>query len=144
MDPIILPSIMIDNSLVNVDKIVVFLDGRVTEDVVGVNINEVNKEVNLWMDTKEEVEEIWAKAEEVLEPLSPLPENLEEIMSGVSQIDIRNITDAAVDLNYPPHVCNIDTTDVQNILVGTDAVENHAFTEKLGKYPSIEESVEIV
>ena len=47
VEPIILPPVMIDNSLVSVDKNVVFLDGEVAEDVVEDNINEVKKEVNL-------------------------------------------------------------------------------------------------
>ena len=63
MEPIILPPVMKDNRLGSVDNIVVFLDWKVTEYVVGININEVNKEVNLWVDTNEEFEKIWAKAE---------------------------------------------------------------------------------
>ena len=107
---------MIDNSLGGVDKIVVFLDGKVTEDVVGSNTNEVKKEVNLCVDNKREFEETWAKSEEVSEPLIPLPEKLEEIMANVDQMDVINITEAAVDLDDPPQVHVIDTTDVENIL----------------------------
>ena len=62
VEPIILPPVMIDNSLVSVDKNVVFLDGEVAEDVVEDNINEVKKEINLWVDNNEEVEEVWDKA----------------------------------------------------------------------------------
>ena len=38
------------------------------------------------------------------EPLSPLPENLEESMASVNQMDVSNITEAAVDLDEPPQV----------------------------------------
>ena len=144
VEPIILPSVMTDNSLGSVDKIVVFLNGRATEDVVDSNIYEVKKEVNLWVDTKEEVEEIWSKAEEVLEPLSPLPEILKESMASVDQMDVRNVTQAAVDLDEPPQVCGIDTTDMENISAGMNTVDKPAITEKLGKLPGIEESVETV
>ena len=65
----------------------------------------------------------------MLEPLSPLPENLEESMASVDQMDVRNITEAAVYLDDPPQVWVIDTTDMDNILVERDAVENPAITE---------------
>ena len=65
----------------------------------------------------------------MLEPLSPLPGNLEESMASVNQMDVTNITEAAVYLDDPPQVWVIDSTDVDNTLVGRDAVENPAITE---------------
>ena len=62
VEPIIIPPVIIYSSLVSVDKNVVFLDGEVAEDVVEDNINEVKKEINLWVDNNEEVEEVWDKA----------------------------------------------------------------------------------
>ena len=50
------------NCLGSDDNIVVFWGGKVIEYVFGRNRNEANKEVNLWVDTKEKVEEIWDKA----------------------------------------------------------------------------------
>ena len=64
------------------------------------------------------------------------------LMASVDQMDVRNITEDTVDLDEPPHVCVTDTTDMDNILAGTDSVENPAITEKLGKSPRIEESME--
>ena len=78
------------------------------------------------------------------EPLILLTEDLEEITTSVDQIDVRNITEADVDLYDPPQVCGIETTDVENISAGTDAVENPAITEKLGKSPRIEYYVDTV
>ena len=68
---------------------------------------------------------------------SPLPENLEESMARVYQMYVINITDGAVDLDETPQVCVIDTTDVDNILPGTDSVEKPDIAEKLGKLPGI-------
>ena len=59
----------------------------------------------------------------MLEPLSPLPENLEESAACVDQMDVRNITEASVGSYDAPQVCGIDTTYVENILSGTDAIE---------------------
>ena len=53
---------MTDNSMGIVDEIVSLSYVKVSEDVVGSNINEVKKEVNLWVDNNEEVEEVWDKA----------------------------------------------------------------------------------
>ena len=63
-------------------------------------------------------------------------------MASVNQMDVSNITEAAVDLDDPPQVWGIDTTNVENILAGTDAVENPVITEKLGRSPRIDNSVE--
>ena len=43
VEPFILPPVMKENGLGSVDKIVVFLYGKVTKDVVGSNRNEVKK-----------------------------------------------------------------------------------------------------
>ena len=56
------------------------------------------------------------------EPLSPLPENLEKSMASVDQMDARNITEAAVNLDDPPQVCSIETTNVDNISDEMDAI----------------------
>ena len=52
---------MTDNSMGIVDEIVALSYVKVSEAVVGSNINEVNTEVNRWVETKEEVEKIWAE-----------------------------------------------------------------------------------
>ena len=104
VEPFILPPVMKENGLGSVDKIVVFLDGQFTKNVVVSNRNEFKKEVNLWVDTKEQVEEIWANYEEVLEPLSSLTEKLEESTASFNQMDVRNITETDVDLDQPPTV----------------------------------------
>ena len=54
---------------------------------------------------------------------------------------VRNINESAVDLNELSQVCVIDTTDVENILAGTDTVENTSIKEKVDKSPSLEESM---
>ena len=64
----------------------------------------------------------------MLEPLSPLLENVEESMASVNQMDVRNITESVVDLDNPPHFFGIETTDVENISSGTYAVEKTAIT----------------
>ena len=65
-------------------------------------------------------------------------------MANVDQMDVVNITEAAVDLDDPPQVHVIDTTDVENILAWTNAVENLAIHRKLGKSPRMKQSVETV
>ena len=59
-------------------------------------------------------------------------------------MDVKNITEDAVNLDDNPQICGIDTTDVENIQAGTDSVEKNVITEKLGKSPRIDESVETV
>ena len=63
-------------------------------------------------------------------------------MASVDKMDVRNITEAGVNLYDTPHICGINRTDVENISAGTDAVEKTMITEKLGESPGIDESVE--
>ena len=66
------------------------------------------------------------------------------LMASVDQMDVRNITEAAVGLDDLPQVCGIDTIYVENIYSGTDAVEKPPIIEKLVMFPTIDESVETV
>ena len=54
-------------------------------------------------------------------------------MASVNQIDVGNITEDSMDLDDPPQVWGIETTDMENILAGTDAVETPVITEKPGR-----------
>ena len=58
MEPVNLPPIMTDGSMGSVDEIGVLSDVKVSESVLGINRNEVNKEVNRWVYTKEWVNKI--------------------------------------------------------------------------------------
>ena len=60
VESINLPPIMTDDSMGSVDDIVVFSYVKVAEAVVGSNRSEVKKELNMWVDTKEEVDKIWS------------------------------------------------------------------------------------
>ena len=56
-------------SIGNTDEVVVLLDAKITEDVAGSNENGIKEDLNM-VGTKEQVEDIWYYAEEVVDQIN--------------------------------------------------------------------------
>ena len=123
LEPISPPCVRTDESMGSVDDV----------KVMGSNENAVKEEVNTFVGTKEEVEDIWDEAEEVVKPQSPSPVITEKSMGSVNQMNARNVTEANAGVDDPQQIRGTDTADVKNVWAEVVTVEETVNTEKLSK-----------